>query len=172
MNIKIGILGGGSWGTALAILLANKDYNVEMWIRDENQLKAMEDTRVNEKYLPEAKLPENLKLNNDLQAAILDSDVILLATPTHGVRETLNKAVKHIKAEQIIVNIAKGVENESLLRISQIVKEILPNNKYAVLSGPSHAEEVAKKYANNCSSSIRRYICCKVYSRCIHDAKL
>lgn len=144
MNIRIGVLGGGSWGTALAILLANKKYEVEMWLRDENQLKAMEDTRVNKKYLPEANLPENLKLTNDLERAILNKDVILLATPTHGVREVLNKSKIHIKPEQIIVNIAKGVENESLLRISQIVKEILPNNKYAVLSGPSHAEEVAK----------------------------
>lgn len=144
MNIGIGILGGGSWGTALAILLANKNYETEMWLRDDNQLKAMEDTRVNRKYLPEVNLPQNLKLTNDLEKTILNKDIILIATPTHGVREILNKSKTYIRPEQIIVNIAKGVENESLLRISQIVKEILPNNKYAVLSGPSHAEEVAK----------------------------
>ena len=144
MNIGIGILGGGSWGTALAILLANKNYEAEMWLRDDNQLKVMEDSGVNKKYLPEVDLPENLKLTNDLEKVILNKDIILIATPTHGVREILNKSRTYIKPGQIIVNIAKGVENESLLRISQIVKEILPNNKYAVLSGPSHAEEVAK----------------------------
>ena len=144
MNTRIGVLGGGSWGTALAILLGNKDYEVEMWLRDVDQLKAMEETGINKKYLPEVNLPKNLKLTNDLEKAILNKDVILLATPTHGVRETLNKAKAFINPEQIIVNIAKGVENESLLRISQIVEEILPENKYAVLSGPSHAEEVGK----------------------------
>lgn len=163
MNIRIGVLGGGSWGTALAILLGNKNYEVEMWLRDSDQLKVMEETRINEKYLPEANLPKNLKLTNDLEKAILNKDIILLATPTHGVRETLNKSKNYIKSNQIIVNIAKGVENESLLRISQIVKEILPDNKYSVLSGPSHAEEVARNMPTTVvvaseDTSIAKYI--------------
>lgn len=145
MDTKIGVLGGGSWGTALAILLADKGYSVEMWLRDEKQLKNMEDTKTNEKYLPEIKLPGNLKLTNNLEKAIVGKEMILLSIPTHGVRETLNNCKKYIRPEQIIVNVAKGVENQTLLRISQIVKEILPDNKYAVLSGPSHAEEVGKK---------------------------
>ena len=163
MNVKIGILGGGSWGTALAILLANKDYEVEMWLRDLDQLKAMKKSGKNEKYLPQANLPKNLKLTNNLDNAVLNKDIILIATPTHGVRETLNKAKEYIEDEQIIVNIAKGVENESLLRISQIVKEILPNNKYAVLSGPSHAEEVAQDMPTtvvvaSADSTVAKYI--------------
>lgn len=155
MSEKIGVLGGGSWGTALAILLSNKGHDVEVWLRDEEQLKKMEDTRINQKYLPAVKLPENLKLTNDLEKVCLEKDMILLATPTHGIREILNKCKKYIKANQILVNVAKGIENESLLRISEIVKEILPENKYAVLSGPSHAEEVAKNMPTTVVSASR-----------------
>ena len=144
MNAKIGVLGGGSWGTALAIVLANKGYHVSMWLRDKNQFKEMENTRINQKYLPNIKLPPNLKLTLDMEEAIFEKDMILLSIPTHGVREALNNCRRFIKPDQIIVNVAKGIENESLLRISQIVEELLPSNKYAVLSGPSHAEEVAK----------------------------
>lgn len=155
MKAKIGVIGGGSWGTSLAILLANKGYNVEMWLRDEKQFKEMEDTRVNQKYLPNVELPKNLKLTTDLEKASFRKDMLLLSIPTHGVREILNNSKLFINPEQIIVNVAKGIENESLLRISQIVEEILPNNKYAVLSGPSHAEEVAKNKPTTVVSASR-----------------
>lgn len=144
MTAKIGVLGGGSWGTALAILLANKGYDVSMWLRDRKQFEDMSNARMNQKYLPNIKLPPNLKLTTDLEEVTFKKDMILLSVPTHGVREALNNCKAYIKPEQIIVNVAKGIENESLLRISQIVEDLLPNNKYAVLSGPSHAEEVAK----------------------------
>lgn len=155
MNAKIGVLGGGSWGTALAILLAEKGYSVHMWLRNQEQLKEMEDKRINEKYLPNIVLPENLELTGDMGKAILGKDLILLSIPTHGVREVLGKSKEYIKPEQIIVNVAKGIENESLLRISQIVKEILPENKYGFLSGPSHAEEVAKNMPTTVVSASR-----------------
>lgn len=143
MGKKIGVLGGGSWGTALAILLGKKGYDVEMWLRDESQILEMQETRENKKYLPNIKLPNNLKISSDLEKTIYKKNTILLSVPTHGVRETLINSKSFFKDDQIIVNVAKGIENDSLLRISEIVKEILPNNKYAVLSGPSHAEEVA-----------------------------
>ena len=144
MTAKIGVLGGGSWGTALAILLADKGYDVTMWLRDEKQFKQMNELKINQKYLPNIKLPYNLMLTLDLEEVSFNKDMILLSVPTHGVREALNNCKRYIKPNQIMVNVAKGIENESLLRISQIVEELLPNNKYAVLSGPSHAEEVAK----------------------------
>ncbi len=143
MNNRIGVLGGGSWGTALSILLANKGYDLHMWVRNENQAKDMETTRFNSKYLPNVKLPEAIGVSTDLKLTLTNKDFILMSVPTHGVRETLNNARKYIKKDQIIINVAKGIENESLLRISEIVKEILPLNEYAVLSGPSHAEELA-----------------------------
>jgi len=144
MTEKIGVLGGGSWGTALAILLANKGYEVDMWLRDPNQIEEMKQLRFNKKYLPNAIFPSNIKLTSDLEKVNYKKDMIVLSVGTHGIREVLNNSKSYIKPEQIIVNVSKGIENDSLLRISEIVGEILPNNKYAILSGPSHAEEVSK----------------------------
>lgn len=142
LNEKVGVLGGGSWGTALAILLSNKDIQVDMWVRNSEQVDSMNSNRENTRYLPNIKLPDNLSVSTDLEKAIYKKDVIVLSVPTHGVRETLNYAKNFINKDQIIVNVAKGIENDSLMRISEIVNEILPYNNYAVLSGPSHAEEV------------------------------
>ena len=144
MSKRIGVLGGGSWGTALGILLANKGYDVHMWLRDENQIMDMNETRINNKYLPHITLPSNLKLTNDLEKVNFNKDAIVLSVGTHGIREVLNNCKSYIKKDQIIVNVSKGIENQSLLRISEIVEEIVPNSRYTVLSGPSHAEEVAK----------------------------
>lgn len=143
MEQRIGVLGGGSWGTALAVLLANKNMDVDIWLRDKNQLSQIISNRENKKYLPNIKLPLNIDLMDDIEKVIYKKDVILLSIPTHGVRETLKHIKAYINKDQILVNVAKGIENNSLLRISEIAKEILPDNKFAVLSGPSHAEEVA-----------------------------
>ncbi|WDV47587.1 NAD(P)H-dependent glycerol-3-phosphate dehydrogenase [Clostridiaceae bacterium M8S5] len=145
MSAKIGVIGGGSWGSALCILLANKGYKVDFWIRNEEQVNEINRTRINTKYLPEVKIPETVQISNDLELVIRDKDVLVLAVPTHAVRETVKKIKDKIKDGQIIVNVAKGIENDTLMRISQIVREEAPNSKYAILSGPSHAEEVAKK---------------------------
>ncbi len=147
LNDKIGVIGGGSWGTALAILLGQKGNDVSIWMRDKNQLENTIQARENEKYLPGVKLPDNISLSTDIEEVNHNKDLILLSVPTHGIRQVLNSCKSTINKEQIIVNVSKGIENESLLRISQIVGEILPNNKYAVLSGPSHAEEVARSMA-------------------------
>ena len=144
MKEKIGVLGGGSWGTALAILLANKGYDVSMWLRDIELMEAMENSRINKKYLPDAILPSNIKLTSDLEEVNYKKDIIILSVGTHGIREVLKNSKPYIKPNQIIVNVSKGIENNTLLRISQIVEELIPNSKYAILSGPSHAEEVAK----------------------------
>lgn len=139
---KIGVLGGGSWGTALARLLSNKNYEVDLWARDKNVVKEIQNFHVNSKYLPDVKLPINLNTSIDIEKAISNKDILLLAIPSQNVRDVLNFAKSYIKDNQIIVNVAKGIENNTLLRISQLVKEILPNNNFSVLSGPSHAEEV------------------------------
>lgn len=143
VNKKIGILGIGSWGTALGVLLSKKGQEVEMWGRDKVHIEDMIINRENKKYLPNIDLPENMSLSYDLEQAIYGKDIILLAIPTHGVRETLKLSRPYINDRQIIVNVAKGIENGTLMRISEIVEEILPENEYSMLSGPSHAEEVA-----------------------------
>jgi len=140
---SIGVLGGGSWGTALAILLSRKSLSVKIWFRDLNQVEYINKYRENKKYLPKVKLPKNLYITNNVEETIQNKDIILLAVPTHGIRETLEKYGRLIRKDQIIVNVSKGIENGSLMRISEIVEEFLPENKFVVLSGPSHAEEVA-----------------------------
>ena len=141
---KIGVIGGGSWGTALAILLANKNNEVHIWVRNELQLKQMKELRENKKYLPGVFIPDEIVVTNDISKVIYNKELIVLAVASHGIRESLNEGKKDFNKEQVIVNVAKGIENDTLLRISEIVEEILPNNPYGVLSGPSHAEEVAK----------------------------
>ncbi|MGO1470595.1 MAG: NAD(P)H-dependent glycerol-3-phosphate dehydrogenase [Tissierella sp.] len=144
MDDKICILGGGSWGTSLSILLAKKGKNVDLWVRNEKQFHDMFNNRINNKYLPEVFLPENLNIVNDLEKAVEGKDIIVLAISTHGVRNVLKSIKKYVNKKQVIVNVAKGIENETLFRISEIVNEILPSNKFVCLSGPSHAEEVAR----------------------------
>ncbi|MBS4539710.1 NAD(P)H-dependent glycerol-3-phosphate dehydrogenase [Clostridium sp. D2Q-11] len=144
MDKKIGILGGGSWGTALAILLAKKGIDVDIWVRNKEKEANMNKIRENVKYLPGIVLPNNINITSDIQKSIHNKDIILLAVPTHGVRNTLEMIKNDLKEGQIIVNVAKGIEVGSLERISEIVEELVPTSKYAILSGPSHAEEVAK----------------------------
>ncbi len=150
---KIGVLGGGSWGTALSILLSNKGKDVELWVKNEQQYEGIRKSRENSKYLPGIILPENLKVLNDLENVIYKKDIILLSVPTHAIRETLNSIKQIITKEQIIVNVAKGIEIDTLLRVSEIVGEILPDNKFVCLSGPSHAEEVARNIPTTIVSS-------------------
>ncbi len=140
--MKIGVLGGGSWGTAIARVLANKNYSVTMYIRDTEQIEEILKSRENKKYLPGVILPENLNIVSDIENTIRESEIIVLGTPSHTIRDILNENKEYFTDNQILVNIAKGIENNSLMRVSEIVKEILPNNEYVVLSGPSHAEEV------------------------------
>jgi len=143
MKQNIGVIGGGSWGTALARLLANKGFNTSMWIRDKIQVQAINDNKINSKYLPDILLPNNLYITDDLEKTIAGKEILILSVPTHSIRDILTKSKDLIKKDQIIVNVAKGIENDTLLRVSEIVNEILPDNNYAILSGPSHAEEVA-----------------------------
>ncbi|NLW39748.1 MAG: NAD(P)H-dependent glycerol-3-phosphate dehydrogenase [Tissierellia bacterium] len=142
---NIGVLGGGSWGTALAILLSNNNHRVDIWVRDKKQKEEMENTRENKRYLPGITIPENINITDDISEAIHNKELLVLSIPSHGIRNILNDSKRYFGSGQIIVNVAKGIENDTLLRISQIVSDILPGNPYAVLSGPSHAEEVARK---------------------------
>ncbi|WP_192929591.1 NAD(P)H-dependent glycerol-3-phosphate dehydrogenase [Alkaliphilus serpentinus] len=142
-SIKIAVLGAGSWGTALGILLEGKGHKVNLWMRDEKQHQEITDTR-NTKYLPGIKVPEGIKLFTDLEGALADADLILTTVPSQAVRGVIHNGRPYIKDHQIIVNAAKGIEINSLLRISEVIKEELPRNPFVCLSGPSHAEEVCK----------------------------
>jgi glycerol-3-phosphate dehydrogenase (NAD(P)+) len=141
---KIAVLGDGGWGTALALVLSRKKIPVTVWGVFPNYLKEVESSRINSKFLPHIVLPREISFNADLQAVFEDNDIIIVAVPTAYLRITLEK-VKNIKtSSKIIVSCTKGIENGSLLRPSEIIRSIFPEVAIAVLSGPSHAEEVAK----------------------------
>ena len=141
---KIVVLGGGSWGTALALSLAKKGIDVDIWMRDRAQCESMNHIRENIKYLPGVVIPNNINATDDIESALRDKTIVISAIPTQAVRESLKMMKKYIAKDQIIINVSKGIEVGSLSLISEIVKQELPENKYAILSGPSHAEEVAR----------------------------
>lgn len=144
MKRKIGVVGGGSWGTALSIMLAKKGHDVTLWVRDKTQQQSMKETRENIQYLSGVIIPNNVDITSELSEAIFDSEIILLSVPTHGVRMVCEQLKNLVNKNQIFVNVAKGIEVDTLKRISEIVEEYFPTNKFVALSGPTHAEEVSR----------------------------
>lgn len=143
--INIGIMGSGSWGIALAILLHDNGHSVTVWSYDKNECAHLMEHRHHPVSLPGVYIPESISITNYLEEAIEGKDIILLAIPSQFVRQNVECFAPHIKDHQIIVNVAKGLENDTLFRLSQVVQEFLPKSSIVVLSGPSHAEEVAQK---------------------------
>lgn len=142
---SVAVLGAGSWGTALSLELNSKGHRINLWMRRKEQLDEIIKTKNNGKYLPGVDIATSVNLTIDIIEAIKDTDMILLTVPTQKVREVIKSIKLYIKPQQVIVNAAKGIEQNSHLRISQIIEEELPQQPYAVISGPSHAEEVARK---------------------------
>jgi glycerol-3-phosphate dehydrogenase (NAD(P)+) len=143
MNYNIAILGGGSWGTAVSKLLSENNHKVKIWFRNEEKAETVKNTRENKYYLPDIKIPENVLITSDIHEAVTGADIIILAVPTQEVRGLITKNMDVFKNDAILVNLSKGLEKDTLYRISQVCEELLPNNKFVALSGPSHAEEVA-----------------------------
>ncbi|WP_312699560.1 NAD(P)H-dependent glycerol-3-phosphate dehydrogenase [Sedimentibacter sp.] len=142
LNRKITLLGGGSWGTALAKLLSENGHRVIVWLRDENQCRELDIERVNKKYLPKIRIPDNIIFTSDINEAAKDAEMLLIVTPTQKIRSVLKQIDKEYKTDKIIINASKGIEVGTLCMVSDIVKEETTNCTFAVLSGPSHAEEV------------------------------
>ena len=141
---KMCVLGAGSWGSALALSLAKKGYEVSMWTLNESQAEKVSRTKENTDYLPGVLFPNNITITTDMEEAILNSKIIVLAVPSQAIRSVCNQIKSYVKDNQILVDVAKGLEKGTGLRLSEVCKEELPNNPYVALSGPSHAEEVAK----------------------------
>lgn len=142
---KIGVIGAGSWGTALAITLSGKGHDVRIWDVNPEHLAELESNRENVRYLPGIKFNENLKVVMTVEDAIANADVVLFSAPAQFFRSALDNAMPYLKPEMILVNVAKGIEQKTLKRMSEIAEEKLPDAKYVVLSGPSHAEEVGRE---------------------------
>ena len=149
-NTKIGVLGAGSWGTALAILLANKGFDVELWSAVETEIELLRTKREHVDRLPGVILPDNIYIESDLEKTCKDKDVIVFAVASPFVRMTAQRAKKYIKEGQIIVNVAKGIEDVTYKTLSEIIEDEIPCAKVCVLSGPSHAEEVSKGIPTTC----------------------
>ncbi len=145
---KLCILGAGSWGTAQSILLSKNEYKVVMWAGPGDDIDAMKLTRENERYLPGVKIPEGVLISSDMGEAVQGASAVVLAVPSQVVREVSIQLQDYIKPEMLLINTAKGLEISSGMRLSQVVEDVLGQNirqHFAVLSGPSHAEEVARQ---------------------------
>ena len=140
---NVAFLGGGSFGTALGILLANKGYKVNIYDRDKNVVDDININRKNDKYIKELNIPKNVTAYNNLEETLKDSKFVVLAVPSHVIRSVSRSLKGKVDNDAIIISIAKGIEEGTNLRLSEVIEEELPNNKVVILSGPSHAEEVA-----------------------------
>lgn len=140
----ISIIGAGSWGTALAVLLHKNGHKITVWSIVEEEIEMLRKEHEHKDKLPGVRLPEDMVFTTDLEEAVKDKDVLVLAVPSPYTRATSHNMAPLVKEGQIIVNVAKGIEESSLLTLSQIIEEEIPQAVVAVLSGPSHAEEVGR----------------------------
>lgn len=147
---KIGVIGAGSWGTALAILLHTNGHEVTAWSKNEAEVKRIRETHRYESKLPGINIPEGICFTTNLQDAMSEKDVLVLAVPSPGIRSTCQKMKPYIRDGQIVVNVSKGIEESTLYTLTDVMEEELPEIKAAVLSGPSHAEEVSRGLPTTC----------------------
>lgn len=141
---KIGMIGAGSWGTALTWLLTNNGHQVTVWSALENEIEMLKREREQKEKLPGVILSEDTVFTTRLSEAVEGQDLLVLAVPSPFTRSTAGQLKELVKEGQIIVNVAKGIEETTLMTLSQIIEEEIPQAEVAVLSGPSHAEEVGK----------------------------
>lgn len=141
--MRIGVIGAGSWGTAISIHLAKKGYEVEVWDRNQDLINEINTKHTNEHYLKNVEIPSNVKGVSDVKECIDGKEIIVFAVPSHALRPVCENVKEYIKKDQVLVSLVKGLENKTFERMSEIIKEECPNNDVVVLSGPTHAEEVA-----------------------------
>lgn len=147
---KVTVLGAGSWGTALSIVLANNGHEVILWSALQPEIEMLQTHREQIDKLPGTKLPDNIDITGDLPYACENPDLIVFAVASPFVRSTAKLAAPYIKEKQMVVNVAKGIEETTLMTLCEIIEEELNNADVAVLSGPSHAEEVSKGIPTTC----------------------
>lgn len=147
---NITVIGAGSWGTALACLLVGNGYNVTLWCYNKKEEETINKEKENKMYLPGIVIPEKLKVTNEIEYCTKNVDIYVLAVPSKFVRSSLKMFKPYMESIIKIINVAKGIEEGTLLVLSEVIKDELPNSKIAILSGPSHAEEVAKKIVTTC----------------------
>ena len=142
-DMKIGVLGAGTWGIALARMLANAGKTVTVWSAIAEEVDTLDQTR-RHKNLPGMEIPEQIRFTKEIREACTDQDIVLFAVPSVFVRSTAQKAAPYITEKQIIVDVAKGIEKDTLLMMSEVISSEIPDVPVVALSGPTHAEEVAR----------------------------
>ncbi len=145
----VAVVGGGSWGTALANLLADNGNDVHLWVRDPGLAETLEHERQNPHYLPGIYLADAVVPTCDLESAIRDAEVVVSALPSHAVRDVMGRAGPCLREDVLVVSTSKGIENDTLARMTEVLAEVLPpgpGGRVTVLSGPSFAIEVARGY--------------------------
>jgi len=146
--LKIGVIGAGSWGTTIAKHLAEKGFDIVLWVKEEDVWKSILQNRENHFYLPNIKLPENIYPTGFLQEALAGKDLIIFSVPSQYVREILKEGSRFIGDDSLIINTAKGIELSTLKLMNQVFEDVLSENvceRYVSLSGPSFALEVARR---------------------------
>lgn len=147
---KISVIGAGSWGTALALLLSKNGHEVNVWSIMEEEVKMLSEKREHTEKLPGVKLPDGMTFTTDLEQSVKGKDLLVLAVPSPFTRSTSKSMCPYVAEGQLIVNVAKGVEESTLMTLSEIIEQEIPKAEVAVLSGPSHAEEVGKGLPTTC----------------------
>ena len=141
---NLGVVGAGSWGTALALVLEKNGHQVTLWSSREEKAEELRKLRENVDKLPGVKLPETLEITSDIEAAVKDKELVVLGVPSLYIRSTAAKMAPYVHEGQIIVNVSKGIEESTLSTMTEVILEEIPGGDVAVLSGPSHAEEVSR----------------------------
>ena len=147
---NVGVLGAGSWGTALSVLLHDNGHSVTVWSIDESEVKMLDEKREHLLKLPGVKLPEDMVFTGDMEKTVRGKDFLVLAVPSVYTRSTARSMKPYVADGQIIVDVAKGIEESTLKTLSCQIEEEIPQADVAVLSGPSHAEEVGRRLPTTC----------------------
>lgn len=144
MDIKnIAVVGSGSWGTAISVLLEKKGHNVTLWSWKQSESDALKRDKENKEFLPDIHLGDNISYTSDI-SCVKDKEIIVLVTPSSVIRSTAKAMSRYVDNNSIIVILSKGLEDGTLKTLSEVVEEEIPQSRVAVMSGPSHAEEVAR----------------------------
>lgn len=146
--MNVAVIGAGSWGTALALVLADNGHQVKLWTRRREQAEELNKYHTNEMYLPKRTIPASIVATTDIENCVRAADYILLVVPTQAMRETVKKVSPFIPQEAVLIHASKGIEPDTHLRVSEMIAEELPDEskrQIVVLSGPSHAEEVSDR---------------------------
>lgn len=147
---KVCVIGDGGWGTTLAILLHNQGYQVSVWGAFPDYLKILDNRRENPKFLPGVKIPGEIHFSADIQEAAGEARLIVVAVPSHFLREVLTKLKGHNFSDSIVLSAVKGIENDTLMRMSELIEDVLGKLKLVVLSGPTISYEVARGVPTTC----------------------